>query len=144
MGNNLTTQKKLSTSTKQQISHFKRIVDSFETYEQVQQGLQQAGLESSQLIIGVDFTKSNEWTGKYSFQSKCLHTITDQMMNPYEEAMTYIAKTLSKFDDDDLIPCYGFGDMTTHDYGIFPFFHNNQPANGLDNALLRYRFIISF
>jgi hypothetical protein len=30
---------------------------------QVQQALSQAGLESSNLIVGIDFTKSNEWTG---------------------------------------------------------------------------------
>jgi hypothetical protein len=32
-------------------------------YVQVKEALQVAGLESSNLIIGVDFTKSNEWTG---------------------------------------------------------------------------------
>lgn len=30
---------------------------------QVTQALAQAGLESSNLIVGIDFTKSNEWTG---------------------------------------------------------------------------------
>jgi hypothetical protein len=30
---------------------------------QVTDALAQAGLESSNLIVGVDFTKSNEWTG---------------------------------------------------------------------------------
>jgi hypothetical protein len=30
---------------------------------QVTEALAQAGLESSNLIVGIDFTKSNEWTG---------------------------------------------------------------------------------
>jgi E3 ubiquitin-protein ligase RGLG len=30
---------------------------------QVTAALAQAGLESSNLIVGIDFTKSNEWTG---------------------------------------------------------------------------------
>jgi hypothetical protein len=30
---------------------------------QVTDALAQAGLESSNLIVGIDFTKSNEWTG---------------------------------------------------------------------------------
>jgi len=30
---------------------------------QVTDALGRAGLESSNLIVGVDFTKSNEWTG---------------------------------------------------------------------------------
>jgi len=37
------------------------------TYIQVKAALQLAGLESSNLIIGVDFTKSNEWTGTQRF-----------------------------------------------------------------------------
>jgi hypothetical protein len=30
---------------------------------QVTEALLNAGLESSNLIVGIDFTKSNEWTG---------------------------------------------------------------------------------
>ena len=32
---------------------------------QVTNALAQAGLESSNLIVGIDFTKSNEWTGLF-------------------------------------------------------------------------------
>lgn len=32
---------------------------------QVTEALARAGLESSNLIIGIDFTKSNEWTGRF-------------------------------------------------------------------------------
>jgi hypothetical protein len=43
------------------------ITDQFTNVEQVQQALGQAGLESSNLIVGIDFTKSNEWTGVTDF-----------------------------------------------------------------------------
>lgn len=97
-------------------------------------------MESSNLIVGIDFTKSNEWTGSYfheiyvlknkkiiiklkfcdgwflsenlgarSFNRKSLHTIGNGP-NPYEQAISIIGKTLSAFDDDNLIPCFGFGD----------------------------------
>jgi hypothetical protein len=33
------------------------------TCSQVTEALARAGLESSNLIVGIDFTKSNEWTG---------------------------------------------------------------------------------
>jgi len=36
----------------------------YESIEDVQQALRRTGLESSELIIGIDFTKSNEWTGE--------------------------------------------------------------------------------
>lgn len=46
-----------------------------QTIDQVQQALQQRGLESSDVIIAVDFTKSNEWTGKSSFGGAyCQHS----------------------------------------------------------------------
>lgn len=32
---------------------------------QVTTALREAGLESSNLILGIDFTKSNEWTGNF-------------------------------------------------------------------------------
>lgn len=42
----------------------------FVMYTQVISALRDAGLESSNLILGIDFTKSNEWTGDSSFPSK--------------------------------------------------------------------------
>ena len=40
-------------------------------------GLREAGLESSELIIGIDFTKSNIYNGQESFNSKSLHYMND-------------------------------------------------------------------
>lgn len=73
------------------------------------EALHQAGLESSNLIVGIDFTKSNEWTGARSFHHRSLHHLGD-LPNPYERAISIIGRTLSAFDEDNLIPCYGFGD----------------------------------
>ncbi|RRT64056.1 hypothetical protein B296_00038495 [Ensete ventricosum] len=42
---------------------YSRISDNYHTLEQVTEALAQAGLESSNLIVGIDLTKSNEWTG---------------------------------------------------------------------------------
>lgn len=59
--------------------------------------------------MGIDFTKSNEWTGARSFNRKSLHHLGDTP-NPYEQAISIIGRTLSSFDEDNLIPCFGFGD----------------------------------
>jgi hypothetical protein len=48
---------------------FRTIKDTFESVEEVSHALRQAGLESSELILALDLTKSNEWSGKASFQS---------------------------------------------------------------------------
>lgn len=124
-------------------NQFYSIKDRYESIEEVQQGLRQAGLESSQLIVGIDFTKSNEWTGQNTFGSRCLHDIS-LGSNPYMEALGIISKTLEAFDDDNVIPCYGFGDVSTHDQQVFSFFPDDLPANGLEGALVRYQQIAPF
>ncbi|KAJ6314728.1 hypothetical protein OIU78_018250, partial [Salix suchowensis] len=41
---------------------YSRIADDYKSLQQVTEALARAGLESSNLIVGIDFTKSNEWT----------------------------------------------------------------------------------
>jgi Copine len=47
--------------------------------------------------------------GKQSFNGLSLHHIGENK-NPYEQAISIIGNTLSHFDEDNLIPCFGFGD----------------------------------
>ncbi|CAD6267879.1 unnamed protein product [Miscanthus lutarioriparius] len=120
---------------------YSKIVDQYRSLDEVIEALAQAGLESSNLIIGIDFTKSNEWTGKKSFNGMSLHNISDNP-NPYEQAISIIGKTLSAFDEDNLIPCFGFGDASTHDQDVFAFYPDERPCNGFQEALARYREIV--
>ncbi|MQM01743.1 hypothetical protein Taro_034503 [Colocasia esculenta] len=107
----------------------------------VTEALARAGLESSNLIVGIDFTKSNDWTGKISFNRQSLHHIGD-IQNPYEQAISIIGRTLSAFDEDNLIPCFGFGDASTHDQDVFSFYADERPCNGFEEVLSRYREIV--
>lgn len=60
--------------------------------------------------------------GKHSFNNQSLHHI-GASYNPYEQAISIIGRTLSPFDDDDLIPCFGFGDGNFFfNYGHFNVF----------------------
>ncbi|XP_047166101.1 E3 ubiquitin-protein ligase RGLG1-like [Vigna umbellata] len=117
------------------------IPDNFSSLDQVVSALREAGLESSNLIIGIDFTKSNEWTGKYSFNHKSLHYIGNTP-NPYEQAISIIGRTLSSFDEDNLIPCFGFGDAYTHDQNVFSFYPDDRYCHGFEEVLARYREIV--
>lgn len=49
-----------------------------------------------------------------------------------------IGRTLQPFDDDHLIPAFGFGDATTGDKGVFPFLPEGKPCHGFDEVLKRY------
>nr|DAD23819.1 TPA_asm: hypothetical protein HUJ06_025282 [Nelumbo nucifera] len=107
----------------------------------VTEALAQAGLESSNLIVGIDFTRSNEWSGARSFNRKSLHHLGDSP-NPYEQAISIIGRTISSFDEDDLIPCFGFGDVSTCDQKVFSFYPDHRPCHGFQEALGRYREIV--
>eukprot|EP00946_MAST-07B_sp_MAST-7B-sp1_P005241 g5241.t1 len=117
---------------------FKPIADRYHTLSQVQRALREAGLESSNLIVGIDFTKSNTWQGEESFGGKCLHHLDEMTLNPYEQVIHAIGRTLEDFDDDQLIPAFGFGDATTGGNGVFAL-NKKGPCQGFRDVLRSYR-----
>jgi len=116
---------------------FHAIQNQYRSLAEVQEGLRQAGLESSNMIVGVHFTKSNLWNGKVTFGGNCLHQLIPGVLNPYQEVISIVGRTLEAFDDDKKIPVYGFGDVTTTDKSVFPFFPD-RPCFGFEEALRRY------
>ncbi|CAI9093054.1 OLC1v1028460C1 [Oldenlandia corymbosa var. corymbosa] len=122
-------------------TRYSRIFDDYKSLDQVRAALVEAGLESSNLIIGLDFTKSNEWTGSRSFQHKSLHHLGSGQ-NPYEQAISIIGKSLSSFDEDNLIPCFGFGDASTRDQDVFSFYPDSRVCNGFEEVVRRYRELV--
>jgi hypothetical protein len=104
----------------------KRIRDKFTTYSQLEHALKTNGLESSQLIVGIDFTKSNTWNGGHPFyQEQNLHSL-EPYPNPYHQVLSIMCNTLQKFDDDGYIDAYGFGDTRTTNQTVFPLVQGQQ------------------
>lgn len=134
--NNKTEVKSPSKTRTNHKTSFSKIEDNYKTYEDLQYDLRKKGFEASQLIIGIDYTKSNTWNGEKTFNNKCLHDLTT--INPYQQAIEIIGRTLEPFDDDNKIPVYGFGDKTTTDKDVFPFFPDNRPCNGFREVIERY------
>nr|CAD1826637.1 unnamed protein product [Ananas comosus var. bracteatus] len=67
--------------------------------------------------------------------------------NPYDQAISIIARTLAQFDADNLIPCFESGDLyytaaSTHDQEMFSFYPDDRPCDGFEDPLLRYREIV--
>jgi len=107
--------------------------------------------------------------GTRSFQRRSLHHIGD-VTNPYEQAISIIGRTLSAFDEDNLIPCFGFGDgifllkkdwmyclghflcsgdhmqsilaASTHDQEVFSFYPDERFCNGFEEVLKQYRELV--
>ncbi|XP_075644353.1 E3 ubiquitin-protein ligase RGLG4-like [Castanea sativa] len=104
----------------------------------VSAALSKEALKASKLLIGIDFTRSNEWTGKVSFNNRGLHGVGDAP-NPYEKAMSVIGTTLAPFDEDNLITCFGFGEEITHDQEVFSFHSEHSPCHCLEETLSCYR-----
>ncbi|KAL6136199.1 hypothetical protein ACLB2K_061500 [Fragaria x ananassa] len=92
-------------------------------------------------VLWNNLTWFRENIGKNSFNRRSLHHIGGSQ-NPYEHAITIIGKTLAAFDEDNIIPCYGFGDATTHDQDVFSFYPDDRHCNGFEEVLTRYREIV--
>ena len=129
-------------------TYHKYFKDRFNSYSDLEQGLRNAGLESSNLIIGIDFTRSNTWNGGDPyFNDQNLHSINHQP-NLYQQIITIMGKTLESFDDDKLIPTFGFGDAITKDKSVFSFAldpqtHYEVPCLTFNHVLHSYSSIIN-
>jgi len=125
-------------------STFRAIPDQFTSIGEVRTALRNSGLESSGLVVAIDFTKSNTWTGERSFGGRCLHELDTPLpgaayrSNPYQTCIASLGRTLGDLDEENEIPAYGFGDLRTKDHSVFPFKEDGTPCRGLQDVLESY------
>ena len=132
--------------------HTTKIADRYESYEGLQQGLREAGLQSSNLIIAIDFTGSNTKQGKNTYAKNMpaadqktfsnLHWVHPQWPNPYQQAITIISRTLAVFDADQKYPVFGFGDTKTQDKSVFEIGLGEGPCTGVEQVMQAYQTIL--
>ncbi|KHJ44443.1 Copine [Trichuris suis] len=92
-------------------------VSQLATLDEVSNVMRKAGLESSNLIFGIDYTASNKYQGEHTFGGRSLHAILPEISNPYQQIL---GKTLQPFSSSGFIAAYGFGDVKTSDLSVFP------------------------
>ncbi|EFO65522.1 Copine I [Giardia lamblia P15] len=102
----------------------RRIPDRYKTYDELIAAIRKAGIESMQMIVGIDFSKSNEWTGEKSYHCS-LHDVSHGE-TPYIRALRIMSQIVKNFDDDDIYPVYRFGCLNTKDQSVLPLLYPEQ------------------
>ncbi|XP_070183925.1 uncharacterized protein [Littorina saxatilis] len=118
--------------------------DHFSSFEEVAEACKRAGLDKCQLILGVDFSASNEWQGRKTFNSQCLHkVVAGKILNPYQKVISTIGRTLEGFDTDNYIPTFGFADKETKSDKVFSFTRESRGCRGFREVLQRYDRVVA-
>ncbi|XP_002127754.2 uncharacterized protein LOC100186321 [Ciona intestinalis] len=142
---------------------FRAFSDRFQTFEDVSGAMVDAGIKKCQLILGIDFTASNEWQGRVSNRGQSLHNITQKFkanQNPYQHVITILQHTLKDMVDANVpkhlnlkelseeekrsrklhgIHAFGFGDSVTKDISTFCLQADGMPCGSFDDVLHCYR-----
>lgn len=136
-----------------------RIGDNFESFDALSEALRVNGLESCNLIVGIDVTQSNLSSGKHTYGGRSLHWIPppnyqiddlakpfrleDPDINPYRKCIHFVGEALAPFDEDGLIPSFYFGDLQTKALSVQTFTPgDSQGCKGFLDLLNRYESVI--
>lgn len=120
-------------------SVFHTIKNEFKSYDEIHTALREAGVETANLIVGIDMTRSNLESGLKTFGGKSLHSVDNvEVSNPYMQSIRAVGRVLEKFDDDGKIPAFMFGDSFSKDKSVTPFFPDERSCNGVEDVLETY------
>lgn len=111
-------------------SYYSYIPNRYGNLDQATSAVRSAGLKELQVIIGVDFTRSNLDHGTWSFEGRSLHDVhRKKERNPYQQAFSLIdesfEESIAGATVGSELHVYGFGDSQTGSTFVFSF----QPAD---------------
>ena len=115
---------------------YESLLERFNSFEEVIRACKEAGLSNCNFILGIDFTASNEWQGKKTFGQACLHKLSgSKVHNPYQKVIWVLGQTLSSFDEDGIIPAFGFGDFECRNKRVFALSATEDWCQGFNDVL---------
>lgn len=118
---------------------YESLLERFNSFEEVIKACKEAGITNCNFILGVDFSASNEWQGKKTFNQACLHKLSgSKIYNPYQKVIWVLGQTLASFDEDGIIPAYGFGDYETRNKRVFALSASGDACQGFNDVLESY------
>lgn len=106
------------------------------------QKLRDQGLKTCGLIVGIDCTASNIFTGRRSFGGRHLHDLSNRTLNFYEQVLSILGSIVNEFTRDGKFPVYFFGDNKSRDRAVRPLYssrHGSDECHGIEHALAEYR-----
>ena len=129
---------------------FQAITDRFSNLTELSIACEQAGLDRANIIVGIDFTASNEWQGRKSFGGNSLHRLvtgstSSRHMNPYQRVINVLGQTLEPFlraAKRGSILAYGFGDSVSTDKDTFSLATGNKVLRSFAEVLDAYKEVV--
>jgi len=109
----------------------------YTSIENVTSELRHNKIDDIILTLGIDYTKSNLWNGMNTFNNKSLHAIENNKLNPYQQVLSLVTKTLEPLLSFNAIQMLGFSDVYSQNRTVFPMaYRNNKNLNILENNAL--------
>lgn len=124
--------------SREEVHDFAAFRDRFSTFSEVSTAMRRAGLPDIHVIVGIDFSASNEWQGRRSFRGESLHALKSGSHNPYQRALASLGSALGPLLHGNPVPAYGFGDALTKDGGLFPLIESGAPCLDFNDLMCAY------
>ncbi|XP_015909737.1 uncharacterized protein [Parasteatoda tepidariorum] len=125
--------------SREDVRTFTAFRDKFRSYAEVTSAMRRAGLERMRLIVAIDFSASNEWQGRRFFKGEMLHALKGStVFNPYQKVLHTLAPAFTPFLHSQPIHAYGFGDVRTKDYDVFPLKPSGAALGCMEDVLDAY------
>ncbi|ELP94804.1 copine, putative [Entamoeba invadens IP1] len=108
---------------------------NFDSVDAVSKQLETNGLKDLIVYIGIDYTASNSRASNMSFGGIPLHSIGNQIINPYQQVLTIVGKQLQKLTKE--ISLFSFGDSISRGTGVCNM-NKDGPLSTYDDVINIY------